>query len=153
MIDRGTWANKIVTMYLTVIGVHSTMHLMHPNLLLDNYYLCVCVCACVNAYTCICACWSVHVYVGVYQSDQNIVWLRVSIVCALFAYMCQQETINLLEKVVFLSSSGKSEITYFALDFHQQWGQIIVELCMGGKDGGGGDEGGRMGGGRDEGGG
>ena len=35
--------------YLTVTGVHSTMHLMHPSLLSDNYFVCVCVCVCVDA--------------------------------------------------------------------------------------------------------
>ena len=43
--------------YLMAIGVHSTMHLMHPNLLSDNYVLCAFVCECMCVYMCISNSW------------------------------------------------------------------------------------------------
>ena len=54
--------------FLMVIGMHLTMHLMHPNLLSDNYYMYVCVYVCastyscmhVHVYTCMCSCSNVH---------------------------------------------------------------------------------------------
>ena len=39
------------------------MHLMHPNLLSDNYYVCVCVCVCVHMRTCVRMCVCVHMCV------------------------------------------------------------------------------------------
>ena len=51
--ERGSWANS----YMTLIGMHSTMHLMHtPQLMSCNYYVCVCVRACVRVCVCVCVC-------------------------------------------------------------------------------------------------
>ena len=49
------YQQKIVN-YLAIIGVHSTIHLMHPNLLSDKYCMCLCasVHAYMHAYTCVC---------------------------------------------------------------------------------------------------
>ena len=53
--------------YLTVIVVHSTMHLMHHNhCQITTMCKCVCVYVCVRACVCASVCVCVHVCVHVY---------------------------------------------------------------------------------------
>ena len=47
--------------YITLIGVHSTMHLMHPNQTVIYMYLVyMCMCAYVNVYMCMAFLWFTH---------------------------------------------------------------------------------------------
>ena len=59
--------------------------------------------------------------------------------------MVGREIIQLLEKVVLFGASGKHKVADFALNSHQKWCQIIVELEREREREGGGEEGGEGG--------
>ena len=90
---------KRCKLYMTLIGIHSTMHLMHPNKLMScNYCMCVCVCVCACEY-------SMYVYTALHvrlPHDQNKI---MSIAC-----ICVKLILNFLKIEMYTEAICKNII-------------------------------------------